>query len=291
VGRIKRPRQPLTARSARRPLRGIVVFERYNSCLNDQQSRAGASIFTHASLPSSFGIDSPRMSSSKMPGYHKAQSGVIQFFICRDGQNSFDPTTAFPEGDWRVDLTADHLIDHGPIEPPIIKAGIFYNTSAPCSKHEPTSSRPPPWQGGSANRYAETLAREIKPLSITTTAPVPRNTPPLEEVLWGLVSLVAGLGISARLRQLNILLAVWVWWTTGPYSTLGRELPSDDDQNTRATNLAGRRAFCEGGIRKSALTTHVNLKNAFPGARLGGRAVLVMRDRKRRSFGTRLGGG
>lgn len=73
----------------------------------------------------------------------------------------FDPATAFGGHPWYADATADHLICNRTIEP-LIMVGIYNTGIRRVSEYTPTRC-PRRRKGGKAGRYAEMLAREIKP--------------------------------------------------------------------------------------------------------------------------------
>src|SRR6266851_4715238 len=58
------------------------------------------------------------------PGYGQQGDRRYPVLYLQDGQNLFDPSTAFLGQEWFVDETADALIDSGEIEPLII-VGIY----------------------------------------------------------------------------------------------------------------------------------------------------------------------
>jgi predicted alpha/beta superfamily hydrolase len=94
------------------------------------------------------------------PGYHESGERYPVLYL-QDGQNLFDPATAFGGQDWHADTTADDLIERGMIEP-LILVGIYNTGIRRISEYTPTRSARTR-KGGKADRYAEMLAREIKP--------------------------------------------------------------------------------------------------------------------------------
>ena len=94
------------------------------------------------------------------PGYNETGNRYPVLYM-QDGQNLFDPATAFGGQDWRADITADELIRAGAVRPLII-AGIYNTGTKRISEYTPTRDRRMR-KGGKADRYAEMLAREIKP--------------------------------------------------------------------------------------------------------------------------------
>ena len=129
----------------------------------------------------------------------------------QDGQNLFDPATAFGGLDWQADVTADAMIERGEIEPPII-VGIYNTGVRRMSEYTPTRD-PKHRKGGKADRYAEMLAQEVKPFIDREyrTLKASRYTAVGGSSLGGLVSLVAGLQYP-RVFGLMAILSPSVWW-------------------------------------------------------------------------------
>jgi predicted alpha/beta superfamily hydrolase len=79
-----------------------------------------------------------------------------------DGQNLFDPLTAFAGVDWRVGETAARLIADHKI-PPLIIVGID-NTKNRASEYIPYKSKDPRVLDAKGKCYPEFLQREVMPL-------------------------------------------------------------------------------------------------------------------------------
>lgn len=94
------------------------------------------------------------------PGYDTSEARYPVLYL-QDGQNLFDPATAFGGSDWRADLTADEEIRRGRIAPLII-VGLYNTGVRRISEYTPTRDRLLR-KGGKAERYAQMLAREVKP--------------------------------------------------------------------------------------------------------------------------------
>ena len=94
------------------------------------------------------------------PGYEASRDRYPVLYL-QDGQNLFSPETAFAGQDWRVDAIADQLICAGSIRP-LIVVGVWHAGVRRVSEYTPTRD-PRTRKGGKALRYAQTLAREIKP--------------------------------------------------------------------------------------------------------------------------------
>ena len=164
----------------------------------------------HPRFPSSF-LSTPRdLIVYLPPGYASAGARYPVLYL-QDGQNLFDPATAFSGNDWHADITADSLIRSGRIEP-LILVGIYNAGARRISEYTPTRDRRSR-KGGKALRYAQMLAREVKPF-------IDRQYPTRKGVadtgvggssLGSLVSLVAGLAYPRVFGKLA-LLSPSVWW-------------------------------------------------------------------------------
>ncbi len=144
------------------------------------------------------------------PGYEGSRARYPVLYL-QDGQNLFDPGTAFGGQDWRADATADSLIEQRVIEPLII-VGVYNAGVRRISEYTPTRDRRCR-KGGKADRYAEMLAREIKPFidSEYRTRKAAADTGVGGSSLGGLVSLVTGLLYPRVFGKLAIL-SPSVWW-------------------------------------------------------------------------------
>lgn len=83
-------------------------------------------------------------------------------FYLNDGQNLFDPATAFAGVDWQVDETADRLIREGKIAPLII-VGIDNTGVNRLKEFLPYRSFSPPVLRPQGKRYPEFLMNEVMP--------------------------------------------------------------------------------------------------------------------------------
>jgi predicted alpha/beta superfamily hydrolase len=144
------------------------------------------------------------------PGYHEGRERYPVLYL-QDGQNLFDPQTAFGGKHWRVAETADELIAAGAIEPLII-AGVYNAGVRRISEYTPTRSARER-KGGKGDRYAEMLVRDLKPMidhEYRTRKGV-ANAGIGGSSLGGLVSLQAGMLYPGVFGKLAIL-SPSIWW-------------------------------------------------------------------------------
>jgi predicted alpha/beta superfamily hydrolase len=144
------------------------------------------------------------------PGYHESARRYPVLYL-QDGQNLFDPATAFGGQDWGADVTADNMIGAGEIEP-VILVGIYNTGVHRISEYTPTRDRRMR-KGGKADRYAQMLAREIKPFIDRQyrTRKGPERTGVGGSSLGGLVSLLAGL-LYPKVFGCVAVMSPSVWW-------------------------------------------------------------------------------
>ena len=144
------------------------------------------------------------------PDYHHS-AGRHPVFYLQDGQNLFDPSTAFAGEDWGADATADRLIRAGAIDP-VILVGIYHAGIRRISEYTPTRDRRL-GKGGKADRYAMMLAREVKPLIDREyrTRRAAADTAVGGSSLGALASLEAGLLYPRVFGKLAVI-SPSVWW-------------------------------------------------------------------------------
>jgi predicted alpha/beta superfamily hydrolase len=144
------------------------------------------------------------------PGYAETQTRHPVLYL-QDGQNLFDPATAFLGQDWQADITADNMIERSEIQPPII-VGVYNTGGRRMSEYAPTRDQRHR-KGGKADRYAEMLARDIKPFidHEYRTLKAAKYSAVGGSSLGGLVSLVAGLEYPRVFGCLAII-SPSVWW-------------------------------------------------------------------------------
>jgi enterochelin esterase-like enzyme len=136
------------------------------------------------------------------PSYHSSPEKRYPVLYAHDGQNLFDPATAFAGRDWRLDEVASDLIAEHKMQE-ILIVGI-YNT--PDRGTEYTGSRV-------GKRYATFVAKELKPYidSIYRTVPGPENTGVLGSSLGGLISFFMGWWFPETFGRIACMSGSFFW--------------------------------------------------------------------------------
>ena len=148
------------------------------------------------------------------PGYESgttARNDRYPVFYMHDGQNLFDPDTAFQKGHhWRVGETASELVAAGRVEPLII-VGIYNTGLSRIEEYTPTKDAR--LGGGHADDYGRLIVEELKPLIDSTyrTEREAHHTGLGGSSLGGLVSLHLGLTYPRTFGKLAVL-SPSVWW-------------------------------------------------------------------------------
>ena len=148
----------------------------------------------------------------------KRRHPVVYF---QDGQNLFDPLTAFLGQAWHAGETAAALIRAGEIEPPIM-VGIYNTGFARMDEYAPTRGKFSGWDGepcrsrGLARRYVRFMAEEVKPFidARYPTLPDPADTAIAGSSMGGLVALYAALW-QPRVFGAAGVLSPSAWWDDG----------------------------------------------------------------------------
>jgi predicted alpha/beta superfamily hydrolase len=98
------------------------------------------------------------------PDYEAPENAARHYpvFYLNDGQNLFDPATAFAGVEWQVDETADRLIREGKISPLII-VGIDNTGAERIKEFLPYRSFSPPVLRPQGKRYPDFLMSEVMP--------------------------------------------------------------------------------------------------------------------------------
>ena len=144
------------------------------------------------------------------PGYDDEPDRTYPVLYLHDGQNLFDPATAFAGRTWEVREHADAAIEAGEIEPLII-VGIFNTGDQRLAEY--THERC--WQrgGGEAARYGRLITEELMPwVGAHYRVRTDRESTGLGgSSLGGLVTLYLGLRYPHIFGRLAVL-SPSVWW-------------------------------------------------------------------------------
>lgn len=144
------------------------------------------------------------------PGYQTSDARYPVLYL-QDGQNLFDAATAFGGNEWRADMVADEEIRGGRVAP-LILVGLYNTGVRRISEYTPTRDRRSR-KGGKAERYAQMLAREVKPFIDHgyRTRKSAADTGVGGSSLGALVSLMAALRYPRVFGKLA-LMSPSVWW-------------------------------------------------------------------------------
>jgi len=146
------------------------------------------------------------------PGYEREAGRRYPVLYLHDGQNLFDGATSFiPGQDWRVDETAQSLIESKTIEPVII-VGVYNTGNERVDEYTP-SADPRIKMGGKAELYGRLLVEELKPFidSNYRTEADAKNTGLGGSSLGGLVTMYLGLHYPGVFGKLAVV-SPSVWW-------------------------------------------------------------------------------
>ncbi len=144
------------------------------------------------------------------PGYDASPDRRYPVLYLHDGQNLFDPATAFAGNDWGLGQLADDLICRGEIEP-LIMVGIYNSGCERLAEYTPVRDRR--GRGGRARAYGQFIVEDLKPFIDREyrTLPDERNTGLGGSSLGGLVTLYLGLQYPRVFGKL-IVMSPSVWW-------------------------------------------------------------------------------
>jgi len=128
----------------------------------------------------------------------------------QDGQNLFDPATAFAGNSWHMGETADSLILTGEVAPLII-VGIYNTGEHRINEYTPVEDKR--LGGGQADAYGQMLVEELKPFVDRTyrTLPGAADCGLGGSSLGGLVTLYLGLRYTWMFSKLAVM-SPSVWW-------------------------------------------------------------------------------
>ena len=152
------------------------------------------------------------------PGYGRIRGRRHPVVYFQDGQNIFDPLTAFLGNAWHAGDRATDLIRAHRIVAPIM-VGIYNTGFNRMNEYAPTPAEFAGWDGekckstGDAKRYAKFVVQELKAFidSHYLTRPGPRDTAVVGSSMGGLVSLYFGLW-HPRVFGHVAALSPSIWW-------------------------------------------------------------------------------
>jgi predicted alpha/beta superfamily hydrolase len=146
------------------------------------------------------------------PGYDASRRERYPVLYAHDGNNLFDPRSAFLGREWRLDEVADELIRAGQL-PRIVIVGVG---NSPARLDEYTWVRGTAQgqtAGGRGAAYARFLVEELKPAIDRRyrTKTTPADTAVMGSSLGGLISLYLGIHHRGTFGRLGIV-SPSVWW-------------------------------------------------------------------------------
>jgi len=153
------------------------------------------------------------------PQYAKEPTRRFPVLVMQDGQNLFDGTrTYIPNQEWRVDETAQALMNAGLVEPVII-VGVDNAGMARADEFLPTTSpgrEGQPKVGGKLNAYADFLIKEVLPFVHQSyrTRRDAGSTGLGGSSFGGISTLVIGLRHPEVFSRLAVV-SPSVWWDNG----------------------------------------------------------------------------
>lgn len=158
------------------------------------------------------------------PGYDHATDRRYPVLYMQDGQNLFDPGLSFIRGqDWRLDETAQWLIETGAIEPLII-VGVDHAGVGRAGEYAPTED-PRRAEGGRAEAYGAMLTSELKPWidAHYRTRPEAASTGLGGSSMGGLLSLFLAL-TRADVFGCAAVMSPSLWWDRRHIIALARAI-------------------------------------------------------------------
>lgn len=144
------------------------------------------------------------------PGYDARQARRYPVLYLHDGQNVFDEATSFGD-EWRVDETAQALIEAKKMEPAIV-VGVYNTGEHRVDEYTPTA-RSDKGGGGHVDAYGKMLVEELKPFIDReyNTLPGAANTAMGGSSLGGLATMHLGLRYPSAFGKLAVI-SPSVWW-------------------------------------------------------------------------------
>lgn len=164
----------------------------------------------HQAPPSRFIKGSREVIVYVPPDYDAAAGRRYPVLYLHDGQNLFDPATAFLGNHWGLADLVEKLIHEGQIDPLII-VGIYNSGRKRLSEYTPMRDRA--GRGGGARGYGRFVVEELKPFidSQYRTLPECTSTGLGGSSLGALATLYMGLKFPDTFCKL-IVMSPSVWW-------------------------------------------------------------------------------
>ncbi len=223
-------------------------------------------------LPSQIFRNTRRLRVWLPPGYSAPENQGRHYpvFYLNDGQNLFDPATAYIGVDWQADEAADRLIHENRI-PPLIIVGIDNAQKDRAKEYLPYRSFSPPVMRPQGKRYPDFLLNEVMPFICQhyRIARGPENTGLGGSSLGAIISLYTAMsrpGIVGRLllespslfvsnRHLVKSSRAFRQWPARIYMAIGtREAGSEDrDQHVVKDVRSLEHVLQRAGLREDRL--------------------------------------
>jgi predicted alpha/beta superfamily hydrolase len=187
------------------------------------------------------------------PGYSAPENQARHYpvFYLNDGQNLFDPATAYIGVDWQADEAADRLIREGKI-PPLIIVGIDNAQKDRAREYLPYRALNPPIMRPQGKRYPDFLMNEVMPFLYPRyrIARGPENTGVGGSSLGAIISLYTVMdrpGIFGRLllespslfvsnRQLLKSSRAFRQWPARIFMAMGTKEAGKEDRDRQVVN-------------------------------------------------------
>jgi len=178
----------------------------------------------HADVPSSVaGVRGRNVAVWLPPGYDDALHAAARYPVLymHDGQNVFDPSTAFLGREWHADEIADRLLREKRMSP-IIIVGIW-NTPDRVADYTPDEDveeqrgdQKPQGRGGNGKAYLRWIVTELKPMIDRTyrTQPARTSTAMMGSSLGGIISLAAAEEHADTFGRIAAV-SPSLWWNKG----------------------------------------------------------------------------
>ncbi len=209
--------QPVAAGKGEPHLSAAALPDSRQGCALEHPARLAEFLHHHAQLrvfrklPSNYLPDARDVTVYLPAGYDEQPERRYPVLYLHDGQNLFNPETSFVPGQyWRVEQTADAVIEAGEVEPLII---VGVNNAGARRLAEYTHSRDKKMGGGEADCYGLLLVKELIPFINQTfrTKTGPAHTGLGGSSLGGLVSLYLGMQYPEVFGRLAVM-SPSIWW-------------------------------------------------------------------------------